>query len=137
MSSNGAAAPRRRADDPLSIFLAYLAEIEQTLINRNWGQLATLLRKRRSSHLPREVREELVSLSRAPRSSFRAPVRFLRFQHRMTQLALAGEPMPTVQTELELESTTPSQGIRRIDDGPRRVAATERRFSEPPGGDAG
>jgi hypothetical protein len=126
---------RRRADDPLSIFLAYLSEIEQTLINRNWNQLAMLLRKRRSSHLPREVREELVLLSRSPRTSFRAPVRFLRFQHRMLQLALAGEPMPMVQTELELDSPGTIQDIRRIDDSPRRVAATERRAGNRPGSD--
>jgi hypothetical protein len=126
---------RRRADDPLSIFLKYLSEIEQTLINRNWTQLATLLRKRRSSHLPREVREELVLLSRSPRTSFRAPVRFLRFQHRMLQLALAGEPMPMVQTELELEPPATPHDVRRIDDGKRRVAASERRAGNRPGGD--
>ena len=126
---------RRRADDPLSIFLAYLSEIEQTLINRNWNQLAMLLRKRRSSHLPREVREELVLLSRSPRTSFRAPVRFLRFQHRMLQLALAGEPMPMVQTELELDSPETNHDIRRIDDSPRRVAATEHRPGNRPGSD--
>jgi hypothetical protein len=126
---------RRRADDPLTIFLAYLSEIEQTLINRNWNQLATLLRKRRSSHLPREVREELVLLSRSPRTSFRAPVRFLRFQHRMLQLALAGEPMPMVQTELELDSPSTTSDIRRIDESPRRVAASERRAGNRPGSD--
>lgn len=126
---------RRRADDPLSIFLAYLAEIEQTLLNRNWTQLATLLRKRRSSHLPREVREELMLLSRSSRTSFRAPVRFLRFQHRMLQLALAGEPMPMVQTELELDSTVTPQDVRRIEDVPRRVAAAERRTVDRPGSD--
>jgi hypothetical protein len=126
---------RRRAGDPLSIFLAYLSEIEQTLINRNWSQLSTLLRKRRSSHLPREVREELILLSRSSRTSFRAPVRFLRFQHRMLQLALAGEPMPMVQTELELDSPSTTQDIRRIDETPRRVAASEGRDDNRRGSD--
>lgn len=124
---------RRRANDPLSIFLAYLAEIEQTLINRNWTQLSTLLRKRRSSHLPREVREELILLSRSSRTSFRAPVRFLRFQHRMLQLALAGEPMPMVQTELDLDPAATTHDIRRLDDGSRQVAASERRADRPSG----
>jgi hypothetical protein len=132
MSRGGAAAPRRRADDPLTIFLAYLAEIEQAILNRNWAQLGALLRKRRSSHLPREVREELVLVSRASRDSFRAPVRFLRFQHRMMQLALAGEPMPSVQIELQLE--TEVQAVRRLESGPRRVAATDSAFNNPRGG---
>jgi hypothetical protein len=118
---------RRRANDPLNLFLAYLAEIEQTLLNRNWIQLNTLLRKRRSSHLPREVREELVFLTRSPRESLRAPVRFLRFQHRMTQLALGGETLPTAQTELPLEAGF-DPSARLVADGPRRVAAGEIRF---------
>jgi hypothetical protein len=119
---------RRRANDPLNLFLAYLADIEQTLLNRNWAQLTTLLRKRRSSHLPREVREELVFHTRSPRESLRAPVRFLRFQHRMMQLALGGETLPTAQTELPLESGFDVPSARRIADGPRRVAASELRF---------
>ncbi len=123
MPSNGATTHRRRADDPLTIFLAYLREIEQTLLNRNWSQLSALLRKRRSSHLPREVREELLMLSRESRHSFRAPVQFLRFQHRMMQLALGGEPMPTVQTELALDSTGDMHAVRRPDPESRRVAA--------------
>ena len=124
---------RRRADDPLTIFLAYLREIEQTLLNRNWAQLTALLRKRRSSHLPREVREELVMLSRESRHSFRAPVQFLRFQHRMMQLALGGEPMPTVQTELALDSDADLHAVRRADPESRRVAASDRRFKNPQG----
>jgi hypothetical protein len=134
--SSRATVRRRRADDPLSTFLAYLGEIEQSLVNRNWGQLSGLLRKRRSSHLPREVREELVMLSRAPRESFRAPVQFLRFQHRMTQLAIAGEPLPTAQTELALDGGA-LLTARRAGDGPRRVAAGEVRFKNPPGDDEG
>ena len=125
MSSRDATLRRRRADDPLSTFLAYLGEIEQSLVNRNWVQLAGLLRKRRSTHLPREVREELVMLSRAPRESFRAPVQFLRFHHRMMQLAIAGEPLPTAQTELALDAGAVLTA-RRAGDGPRRAAASER-----------
>jgi hypothetical protein len=130
---SSAATHRRRADDPLTIFLAYLREIEQTLLNRNWAQLSALLRKRRSSHLPREVREELMMLSRESRHSFRAPVQFLRFQHRMMQLALGGEPMPTVQTELALESD--AHAVRRLDSESRRVAASNR-LPKNPHGDA-
>jgi hypothetical protein len=70
------------------------------------------------------VREELLALSRAPRQSLRAPVRFLQFQHRMTQLAIAGEPLPTAQTELGLDPPRPT-GIVRLRMDERRPAASE------------
>ena len=78
---------RKRAADPLTAFLTHLAEIERAVVARDWMRMGGLLRKRVSSHLPRDVREELLMLSRAPRDSYRAPVQFLRFQHRMQQLA--------------------------------------------------
>jgi hypothetical protein len=75
--------------------------------------------------MPREVREELLMLSRAPRESLRAPVQFLRFQHRMTQLAAGGEKLPTAQTELHFEPR-PSFGVIRVRElDERRVAARD------------
>lgn len=112
----------RRTADPLQVFLIYLGEIEQSVLNRNWNQLAASLRKRAASHLPREVREELVLLTRSSRSSMRAPVQFLRFQYRMTQLAAAGGPMLTAQTELAFP-TEAADAARRPPDPNRRVAA--------------
>jgi hypothetical protein len=125
MAKSGAARRNHRATDPLEAFLAYLAEIEQAVLNRNWTQLTAALRKRAGSHLPREVREELVLLSRATRDTLRAPVRFLRFQHRMTQLALSGGPLPGAQTELSLEPEPRSRSIRRVNEPGRLAAARE------------
>lgn len=119
-------ARRRRshdgAGDKLANVLEYLSDIEEVLGTRDWMGLAALLRKRVGSNLPREVREELLMLSRAPRTSLRAPVQFLRFQHRMTQLAKAGEPMPTAQTEMRLEPEA-EVGMVRRPNGERRAAA--------------
>ena len=116
--------PARRHANPLANFLAYLEEIESAVIAREALRITALLRKRTATHLPREVREELLSLSRAPRESLRAPVRFLQFQHRMTQVALAGEGLPTAQTELPLEPA-PVSGVIRIRPDERRPAAAE------------
>ncbi len=115
----------RRTANPLASLLTYLVEVEQAVANRNWTQLAGLLRKRTSSHLPCEVREELLMLSRAPRASLRAPMKFLRFQHRMSQLAIGNEPLPTAQTQLRLDSPVSGSRIRRIDDAVRGAAARD------------
>ena len=112
-------AVRRRRDDALTRFLAYLVEIEHALMRRDAMGVTALLRKRTATHMPREIREELLLISRAPRESLRAPVQFLRFQHRMQQLAQGGERLPTAQTELSLESKR-AAGIVRRDE---RVAA--------------
>jgi hypothetical protein len=88
-------------------------------------RITALLRKRTATHLPREVREELLMLSRASRDSFRAPMQFLRFQHRMTELAEGGESLPTAQTELAFEIPTPNGAIRRRALDERRPAASD------------
>jgi hypothetical protein len=119
------AARRRRESDPLANFLRYLGEIEQALMRRDAMGVTALLRKRTATHLPREVREELLALSRMPRESLRAPIQFLRFQHRMTQLAAGGERLPTAQTELRLESRNAGE-IRRRDVDERQAAARGR-----------
>ena len=115
---------RRRGADALSRFLAYLDEIEAAVLSHEPLRITALLRKRTATHLPREVREELLLLSRASRDSLRAPVRFLRFQHRMQQLASGGEGLPTAQIELPLESRADAGEIRR-NDGERRPAASD------------
>ncbi|HVX39945.1 MAG TPA: hypothetical protein VHB25_10260 [Gemmatimonadaceae bacterium] len=115
---------RRGRSRTLSGFLEYLGEIERAVMARDGMRITALLRKRTATHLPRAIREELLLVSRAPRESLRAPVQFLRFQHRMTQLSLAGEPLPTAQTELRLEPST-AGSIRRNADYDRRVAACE------------
>ena len=97
-------ARRRRDADPLARFLRYLEEIEDAVLARDAMRITALLRKRTATHLPREVREELLAISRMPRDSLRAPVQFLRFQHRMTQLAAGGERLPTAQTRAAARS---------------------------------
>jgi hypothetical protein len=119
---------RRRRDDALTRFLAYLVEIEQALSRRDAMAVTALLRKRTATHMPREVREELLLISRAARESLRAPVQFLRFQHRMRQLAEGGERLPAAQTELTLESKRGAGVVRRDE----RVAAARDAAVSPP-----
>ena len=106
-----AASPRRR-EDPLRRFLAYLTEIEHALMRRDALRVTALLRKRTATHLPREVREELLAVSRQSVDSLRAPIQFLRFQHRMIQLAEGGDRLPTAQTELRLQPRARNGSIR-------------------------
>jgi hypothetical protein len=115
---------RRRGTDAIAKFLVYLDQIEAAVLAHEPLQITALLRKRTATHLPREVREELLLLSRASRDSLRAPVRFLRFQHRMHQLASGGEGLPTAQIELALEPRADAGQIRRTD-GERRPAASD------------
>jgi hypothetical protein len=115
---------RRRGTDAMARFLAYLEQIEAAVLAHEPLRITALLRKRTATHLPREVREELLMLSRASRDSLRAPVRFLRFQHRMHQLASGGEGLPTAQIELSLEPRAAAGEIRR-NDGERRPAASD------------
>jgi hypothetical protein len=115
---------RRRDSDPLANFRRYLEEIEVAVLNRDAMLITSLLRKRTATHLPREVREELLALSRMSRESLRAPVQFLRFQHRMAELAAGGERLLTAQTELRLDPPAFEGAIRRptLDD---RAAASQ------------
>ena len=122
--ASGDAARRRTGGAGLTAFLEYLDAIEHALVTRDALRLTSLLRKRTSSHLPRDVREELLMLSRAPRDSYRAPVQLLRFRHRMQQLAAGGERMLTAQTELELEPR-PSTGEARRRTAAERLAACD------------
>ncbi|HEY4218580.1 MAG TPA: hypothetical protein VGM67_15675 [Gemmatimonadaceae bacterium] len=116
---------RRRDNDPLAHFRRYLGELEDAVLARDSLRITSLLRKRTATHMPREVREELLAISRMSRESLRAPIRFLRFQHRMTQLAAGGEQLLTAQTELRLESRQGSGEIRRRDDEDQRTAAAK------------
>lgn len=121
--------PTLRRADALTNFLRYLDGVAHAVLARDAMAITALLRKRTATHMPREVREELLMLSRASRDNLRAPVQFLRFQHRMTQLAIGGERLPTAQTELHLDPPAPA-GVVRRPDGDRRTAAAN------PAGDA-
>ncbi len=104
----------RRSPDALTAKLAaYLGELEAAYLSRNALRVTALLRRRMAAHLPREVREELMVLSRAPRESLRAPVQFYRFEHRMAQLARGGERLVAAQMELRLDARTGGAARRR------------------------
>jgi hypothetical protein len=118
-------ARQRRESNSLEVFLQYLEEIESAVVSRDSLRVTALLRKRTATHLPRAVREELLMLSRAPRESLRAPVQFLRFQHRMTELSKSEPRLPTAQTELQLESPATAGAIRRRATDDRRSAACD------------
>jgi len=118
-------ARRQRPGNALRRFLEYLEEIENAVLKRNALRVTALLRKRTATHLPRAVREELLLISRQPRESLRAPVQFLRFQHRMTELSKSEGRLPTAQTELRFEPPAPGGSIRRPGSGDRRSAACD------------
>ena len=113
---------RRRPSHTLRSFLEYLEEIERAVLRRDAMGVTALLRKRTATHLPRAVREELLLISRQPRESLRAPVQFLRFQHRMTQLSKSEGRLPTAQTELLLEPSAAGSIRRRAPDDRRSAA---------------
>lgn len=121
---------RRRDSDPLANLRRYLEELEDAVVARDAMRITALLRKRTATHLPREVREELLAISRMSRESLRAPIRFLRFQHRMMQLAAGGEALLTAQTELALDAPSPSGAVRRREPEEHRTAASH---PKPPG----
>jgi hypothetical protein len=104
---------RRSTDALMAKLVVYLGELESAFLARNSLRVTALLRRRMATHLPREVREELMVLSRAPRDSLRAPVQFYRFGHRMAQLAAGGERLLAAQTELRLDPRVGGAARRR------------------------
>ncbi|HEY5060514.1 MAG TPA: hypothetical protein VII52_03210 [Gemmatimonadaceae bacterium] len=129
-------ARRRRDADPLTQFRLYLEKIEEAVLQRDALSITALLRKRTATHLPRGVREELLAISRMSRTALRAPMRFLRFQHRMAQLAAGGERLLTAQTELVLDAPVPGGSIRRHAASDRRSAASDPKAEPPDDGTA-
>lgn len=122
---------RRRDADPLTQFRLYLEAIEEAVLQRDALGITALLRKRTATHLPRSVREELLAISRMSRTTLRAPIRFLRFQHRMAQLAAGGERLLTAQTELLFDAPVPGGSIRRHAANDRRSAASDPKAGPP------
>jgi hypothetical protein len=127
---------RRRDADPLTQFRLYLDEIEEAVLQRDALSITALLRKRTATHLPRSVREELLAISRMSRTALRAPIRFLRFQHRMAELAVGGERLLTAQTELLFDGPAPAGSIRRHATSDRRSAASDPKTEPPDDGTA-
>jgi hypothetical protein len=86
----------------LAVLVAYLDEIVSAVDRREREAIPALIDDPLSTHLPREVREELRMFAAQAPQSFRAPIRFLRFRFRMLQLAAGEEPFEDPQLELDL-----------------------------------
>lgn len=86
----------------LAILVAYLDGIVSAIDRRARGEIPALLSDAMATHLPRDVREELSMFAAQPSGGFRAPIRFLRYRFRMTQLAAGEESLDDPQLELDL-----------------------------------
>ncbi len=108
---------------PSERFLAYLERLSVACVARDRAELDKLLRMRSSSHVPRAVLDELEFFRRARDGNLRAPLRMMRYLHKMKQLAAA----PAEETQLPLalrerEVSAPVEPTRRRT--PRSAEAT-------------
>ena len=85
---------------PSERFLAYLDRLAAACIARDRGELEKLIRMRMSSHVPRAVIDELEYFRRAASANLRAPLKLMRYVHKMRQLA--GAAPEGVQLPLQL-----------------------------------
>jgi hypothetical protein len=107
-------------DRPDERLLAYLERLAQACIARDHDELDKLLRLHVSSHLPRAILDEVEYFRRARADTLRAPLKVMRYLHKMRQLA-AG-PAETLQFVLPL-STGVTRSTRRVKSSvPRRAA---------------
>jgi hypothetical protein len=109
---------------PSERFLAYLGRLSRACVERDREELDKLMRMRLSSHLPRAVLDELEFFRRSRANSLRAPLKLMRYVHKMQQLATA----PAEQTQLPLELR--ERGLAAPPAPP--PAASTRRRSLPP-----
>jgi len=96
------ATPTERMDweRPSDRFLAYLDRLAECCVQHDREQLDKLLRMRLASHLPRAVLDELEFFRRAKIENLRAPLKLMRYHHKMRQLSTA--PRDEQQFGLEL-----------------------------------
>jgi hypothetical protein len=102
---------------PSERFLAYLERLSAACIARDRDEVDKLMRMRLLSHVPRAVLDELEFFRRARESNLRAPMRLMRYVHKIKQLAT----VPAEKTQLPLEL--------RERDVSAPVASTRRRSS--------
>jgi hypothetical protein len=107
---------------PSERFLAYLERLSAACVARDRDEMDKLLRMRLSSHLPRAVLDEMEFFRRARASNLRAPLKLMRYVHKMKQLAAAEAAPEMTQLGLELRE-------RDVSDP---VAATRRRAAKRP-----
>ncbi len=85
---------------PSERFLAYLDRLSAACVARDRDELDKLMRMRLSSHVPRTVLDELEFFRRSRSENLRAPLRLMRYVHKMKQLATA--PPEEAQLPLQL-----------------------------------
>jgi hypothetical protein len=110
-------------DRPDERLLAYLERLAQACIARDHDALDKLLRLNVSSHLPRAVRDEVEYFRRARAGTLRAPIKVMRYLHKMRQLA-AG-PAETLQFILPLSNSV-TRSTRRVKSSGLRRAVRRR-----------
>ena len=96
--------PARRSPDD---FLGYVEALSRAIARRDRLRVSWLLGDGYAVHLPREVIEEALLLSRAPGDGMRAPIHLLRYYHRTVQLLRgpAADAPDESQLALELVAT--------------------------------
>jgi len=83
--------------------LLFLESLYHAVIMRDERAIQAMLSRPYAMHLPREVREEALAHASLPSASLRAPIKLLRFRHRMAQLARGDSLYSDMQLELPLE----------------------------------
>jgi hypothetical protein len=117
--------PRPRSEPmdwerPSERFLAYLDRLSSACIARDKEQLDKLLRMRLSSHLPRAVVDELEFFRRATGENLRAPLKLMRYHHKMHQLATAPAEAHQLPLELRERNVADPAALRVARAEPRR-----------------
>lgn len=99
---------------PSDRYLAYLQRLSDACVARDREALDKLMRMRLSSHVPRAVLDELEFFRRATASNLRAPMKLMRYVHKMQQLGTAAPEENQLPLELrERELGAPVSDLRR------------------------
>ena len=99
---------------PSERFLAYLDRLAAACIARDRGELEKLMRMRMSSHVPRAVVDELEYFRRAESGNLRAPLKLMRYVHKMRQLAAATADENQLPLELREREVSPPPGPKAV-----------------------
>lgn len=105
---------------PSERFLAYLDRLATACVARDRDEVDKLMRMRLSSHVPRAVLDELEFFRRARETNLRAPMKLMRYVHKMKQLATVRAEQDQLPLELrERDVSTPLPPARRVKTGKR------------------
>ena len=98
---------------PSERYLAYLQRLSDACVARDREAVDKLMRMRLSSHVPRAVLDELEFFRRSTASNLRAPMKLMRYVHKMQQLATAAPEENQLPLELrEREVAAPVSRAR-------------------------